>query len=93
MKMRTEENKRLPWTMVHEPKTLDEMCLAEGLKNIVKNAMTSDRVFQFSLIGKPGIGKTTICNIIVNNCDCDYLIHPCSIDGSIDTVKTKILSF
>lgn len=94
MMMKTEEElRRLPWTMLYEPKTLDDMCLAEGLKAIVKNAIMSSRVFQFSLIGKPGIGKTTICNIIVNSCDCDYLIHPCSIDGSIDTVKTKILSF
>ena len=83
----------IPWTLKYEPKMVDEMCLDENTKQMVSNIVNNPMMFNLSFIGKAGIGKTTICKVIINSCDCDYIIHPCSIDGSIDTIKSKILSF
>lgn len=87
------DDKRLPWTMKYEPKTVDDMCLDEATKKLVNDLLSRPTMFNMSFIGKAGIGKTTLCKVIARNCDCDFIIHPCSIDGSIDTIKTKILSF
>ena len=86
-------NNKIPWTMKYEPKTVDDMCLDDHTKEMIANLVNRSTMFNLSFIGKAGIGKTTICKVIVNSCDCDYIIHPCSIDGSIDTIKSKILSF
>lgn len=86
-------DKKLPWTMKYEPVTVDDMCLDDSTKTLVNNILSRPTMFNMSFIGKAGIGKTTLCRVIVHNCDCDYIIHPCSIDGSIDAIKTKILSF
>lgn len=40
-----------------------------------------------------GIGKTTLARILAKQLGCETLFQPCSIDGSIDMVKTVVNDF
>ena len=42
---------------------------------------------------KRGIGKTTLAKILVDSLDCEYWVQPCSIDGSIEMIKSTIKDF
>ncbi|UXX80018.1 replication-associated recombination protein A [Reichenbachiella carrageenanivorans] len=49
------------------PNTLDELVGQDHLKNILKRAISSGAVPSMILWGPPGVGKTTIANIIANS--------------------------
>ncbi|MEO9806457.1 MAG: replication-associated recombination protein A [Reichenbachiella sp.] len=49
------------------PQTLDELVGQDHLKNILKRAINSGAVPSMILWGPPGVGKTTIANIIANS--------------------------
>jgi DNA polymerase III delta prime subunit len=83
----------LPWILKYAPKNVDEMILTDDLKTVFRNIINSKTLTNISIFGDPGIGKTTLSKILVSFLDCEYLFHPCSMDGSIDTVKTSIKNF
>ena len=86
-------DKSLPWILKYSPTSIDEMILTDDLKNIFSNIIKSKMLNNMSIFGAPGIGKTTLSKILVNNLECEYIFHPCSIDGSIDVIKTSIKNF
>lgn len=77
----------------YRPRTLDEFVGDEEVKQKIKHYLNSDEIPHLLFFGTPGVGKTSICKIIVNNLDCDYLYLNASDENSIETVRTKIKDF
>ena len=81
------------WTEEFAPKTIDEMVLTEDIKNHFRNLLESKTRFNLLLAGSPGIGKTTIANIISNKLNATTLFVKCGIEGNVETAKTKLQNF
>lgn len=86
-------NANLPWILKYFPKTIDDMVLSEEQCILFKNIIESGNLSNYSFFGSPGCGKTTLSKLLVDNLKCEYLFQPCSINGSIDMVKTIIKDF
>ena len=81
------------WTEEFAPKTIDEMVLTEDIKNHFRNLLESKTRFNLLLAGSPGIGKTTIANIISNTLNATTLFVKCGIEGNVETAKSKLQNF
>lgn len=81
------------WTEEFAPKTIDEMVLTEDIKNHFRNLLESKNRFNLLLAGSPGIGKTTIANIISNTLNATTLFIKCGLEGNVETAKTKLQNF
>lgn len=57
----------IPLAEILRPHTLDELVGQDHLKKILKRAIDSGAVPSMILWGPPGVGKTTIANIIANS--------------------------
>ena len=85
---------KLPWVMKYNPKTIDDLVLTDELKELFKGYISKNTLSNVTFYGEPGIGKSTLAKILVDELGIqDVLFQSCSIDGSIDMVKTKIQSF
>ena len=85
---------KLPWVLKYSPKTIDDLVLTEELKDLFKGYIEKKTLGNITFYGEPGIGKSTLAKILVDELGIqDVLFQSCSIDGSIDMVKTKIQSF
>lgn len=76
----------------------------QSLKEIVLNSDTRKYVEEFNrhkeltnhllLIGSPGLGKTSLAKIIVNDVlKCDYMYINASDENGIDTIRTRVIGF
>jgi DNA polymerase III delta prime subunit len=83
----------IPWVLKYQPKKVSDMVLAKDISEIFENIVSSGSLNNISLFGHPGVGKTTLAKILVDQLDCEYWIQPCSSDGSIEMVKTTIKDF
>lgn len=83
------------WVDLDRPTKVEDMVLDEKLKASLANMINSKNITNITLVGKPGIGKTTLARIIGNTIsDPDNtLFVPCGIEGTIATVRTKITEF
>lgn len=85
---------KLPWVLKYSPKTVDDLVLTDELKDLFKGYIEKKTLSNITFYGEPGIGKSTLAKILVDELGIqDVLFQSCSIDGSIDMVKTKIQSF
>lgn len=83
-----------PWVIKYAPKQLDEMILTDELRGTFKSWIENKSLNNITLYGIQGSGKTTISKLIAEELGCEnVLFQSCSIDGSIDMVKTKIKDF
>ena len=82
------------WVEKYRPKTLNEMCLNEDIKQLIINYTNKQEIPNLLLVGKPGIGKTSLARIIVQDLlQCQYLYINASDENGIDTVRGKIMNF
>lgn len=80
------------WVEKYRPKTLDEMVLSEDNRKYF--ASVTDEIPNLLFVGTPGIGKTTIARIIVQDIlKCQYLYINASDENGIDTIRTKVSNF
>jgi replication factor C small subunit len=84
----------IPWILKYSPKTIDDMVLNTELLNTFKDWINKKTINNVTFYGCQGCGKTTIARILANELNCsNVLFQSCSIDGSIDMVKSKIKDF
>ena len=85
---------KLPWVVKYAPKTLKDIILTEELTKLFSQSIKNNTLNNVIFYGEPGIGKSTLAQILVHDLNVqDVLFQSCSIDGSIDMVKTKIQGF
>mgnify|MGYP000925757627 CR=1 FL=1 len=59
-------NNNIPWNEKYRPNNFNELLYNEDIINIIKNFINNKNIPNIILYGSPGIGKTSIVNIIVN---------------------------
>lgn len=83
----------LVWEQKYRPSKIDDIIIPESTKQMVKAAIASGNVPNFLFCGTSGVGKTTLAKAIANELDADVLFINASLDGNMDTLRTKITQF
>lgn len=82
------------WIEKYRPSTLDDIVLTSSNRSIIEKFKSSEEIPNLILTGKPGIGKTSLAKIIVNDIlHSQYIYINASDENGIDTVRTKITNF
>ncbi len=82
------------WVEKYRPKNLDEIFLHQGIKEYFDTLESKESIPNLLFVGNPGIGKTTLAKIIVNDIlKCQYIYINASDENGIDTIRSKVTSF
>ena len=82
------------WCEKYRPSTLDEIVLDKSTRNYFTKVKEEQNIPNVLFVGRPGIGKTTLAKVIVNDLlNCQYLYINASDENGIDTIRTKVLNF
>lgn len=81
------------WTEKYRPTTVDELAADQEVKNFLVEVIHKQDIPNILLYGKPGTGKNSIVNIILNNIKCSKLVINASEERGIDTIRDKVLAF
>ena len=82
------------WVEKYRPKSLDEIFLHKGIKDYFDTLESKESIPNLLFVGNPGIGKTTLAKIIVNDIlKCQYIYINASDENGIDTIRSKVTSF
>jgi DNA polymerase III delta prime subunit len=87
-----EDNTSL-WVEKYRPKSLDEYIGNKELKEKVKECIEKQDVPNLLLSGSAGVGKSSVCNLLIKEIDCDFKYINASNESGIDTVRTTIIQF
>lgn len=85
------------WTENYRPNTINDYVFRdENQKSQVKSWIDSGSIPHLLFSGTPGVGKTTIAKVLINELDIDefdLLEINASRENSVDTIREKIISF
>jgi len=82
------------WVEKYRPKTLQDYICTESNRQFFSSLQDKGEIPNLLFIGTPGLGKTSLAKIIVNDIlGCQYLYINASDENGIDTIRTKVTSF
>ena len=82
------------WVEKYRPKTLEDFIGTEANKELFHTYREKEEIPNLLFVGTPGLGKTSLAKIIVNDIlGCQYLYINASDENGIDTIRTKVTSF
>ena len=81
------------WIEKYRPQTLTECILPKRIINIIRPMIDSGEILNMLFSGASGNGKTTMARVLSNELKLDTLVINCSLNGNIDTLRTKISDF
>ena len=81
------------WVEKYRPKTLKDYIATSELKEKFEKFITEQNIPHLLFAGPPGVGKSSVANLLVSEIDCDVLYINAAEERGIDTVREKILSF
>lgn len=82
------------WCEKYRPKTLDDYVVTEQNRELIEAFKIKQEIPNLLFVGTPGLGKTSLARIIVNDIlGCQYLYINASDENGIDTIRTKVTSF
>ena len=81
------------WAEKYRPRKIADCILPKEMKSTFQGFVDKKDIINLLLSGPKGIGKTTVARAMLEELDCDYIIINGSLDGNIDTLRTKITSF
>ena len=81
------------WVEAYRPRTVDDCILPAELKHAFKYFVEQGRIPNLLLVGKPGVGKTTIARAMLEQINADYMVINGSLNGNIDTLRVEIKNF
>ena len=80
------------FTEKYRPKTLNDLVLSNSNRKYFDSI--TDEIPNLLFVGTPGIGKTTLARILVNDIlECQYLYINASDENGIDTIRSKVVGF
>jgi DNA polymerase III delta prime subunit len=75
------------------PKTIDECILPQRMKDEFNQYVDQGNIPNLFMVGRPGIGKTTVAKALISQINADYMLVNCSLEGNIDTLRNDIRNF
>jgi DNA polymerase III delta prime subunit len=82
------------WIEKYRPGTFDDIVLSDRNRELLTKITTQKSIPNLLFAGKPGIGKTSLAKILVNDVlQCQYLYINASDENGIDTIRTKVTNF
>ena len=82
------------WFEKYRPRTIDDIRVPSNVEAFVREAKETENIAHLLFVGKPGIGKTSLAKIIVNDIlECQYLYINASDENGIDTIRSKVITF
>ena len=76
----------------YRPQTLTDLVLSDSNRKYFESII--DEIPNLLFVGTPGLGKTTLARILVNNVlECQYLYINASDENGIDTIRSKVVGF
>ena len=91
--LQSDEFKNL-WCEKYRPTQFSDLILSTEDRNYFQSLKDKQEIPHLLFTGNPGVGKTTLSKIIVNDIlDCQYLYLNASDENGIDTIRTKISGF
>jgi len=82
------------WVEKYRPKSLEDFVISDDNKKIIESFVHKKEIPNLLFTGTPGIGKTSLAKIIVNDIlQCQYLYINASDENGIDTIRTKVTNF
>ncbi|HWP91559.1 MAG TPA: AAA family ATPase [Thermodesulfobacteriota bacterium] len=63
----------IPWTKKYIPKSLEEMVLPREVRNNLETWIGYKSLPDLILLGAPGTGKTTLCQVLINELKVEHL--------------------
>ena len=80
------------WVEKYRPKTLNDLVLSETNRKYFESL--TDEIPNLLFVGTPGLGKTTLAKIIIEDIlKCQYLYINASDENGIDTIRSKVVGF
>jgi len=81
------------WEHKYRPRKIDDTILPPETKKMIKEIVAAGDIQPMLFSGTAGIGKTTLAYAISKELDADILFVNASLEGNIDTIRTKITQF
>lgn len=82
------------WVEKYRPKSLADFIGDAEIKASIDSFRAKEEIPNLLFIGTPGIGKTSLAKIIVNDIlQCQYLYINASDENGIDTIRNKVTHF
>ena len=76
----------------YRPAKLSDMVLSDSNRKFFESI--TDEIPNLLFVGTPGLGKTTLARILVNDIlQCQYLYINASDENGIDTIRSKVVGF
>lgn len=81
------------WVEKYRPQTIAECVLPLALRKPLQGFVDTGNIPNTTMVGSQGTGKTTTAEALCKELDLDYLKINASLEGNIDTLRTKIMRF
>lgn len=81
------------WADKYAPTSVEGMIGTPQLKKFGSTIIEKGHIPNMLLVGRPGIGKTSLAKILVKSLGADYLLLNASLKGNIDTLRNEISQF
>ena len=90
----TINNKEYVWEEKYRPKTVQDIVLPEYIKTDIVKWVQDENIPNLLLVSKkPGLGKSSLAHVIINETGCDAKFINASLERNIDMLRTEIQGF
>ena len=81
------------WEYKYRPTKLDDLILDAPTKEVLRSMVDNHALKNLLISGKPGIGKTTLAEIIVSELNCARKFIDGSVNNNVDMVRGEVKGF